>query len=98
MGDSSQGSDDDRLERWLVELCAELGVPLEVAGHRQLLLDVARDAAHQVVRPAAPLTTFLVGYAAGLAAGRNETPETAVARAAAVATRLADRQERSARA
>jgi uncharacterized protein YbjT (DUF2867 family) len=29
----------------------------------QLLLDVARDAAHAVDRPAAPITTFLLGYA-----------------------------------
>jgi len=32
-----------------------------------LLLDVARDAAHAVDRPAAPITTFLLGYAAALA-------------------------------
>ena len=32
-----------------------------------LILDLARDAAHGVARPAAPLTTFLVGYAAGTA-------------------------------
>lgn len=31
------------------------------------VLDVAADAAHAVMRPAAPLTTFM----AGLAAGRN---------------------------
>ena len=29
------------------------------------LLDLARDAAHEVERPAAPLTTFLVGVAVG---------------------------------
>ena len=33
------------------------------------ILDLARDAAHQVERPAAPLTTFLVGYAAALRGG-----------------------------
>lgn len=33
-----------------------------------LVLDVARDAAHTVARPAAPVTTFLLGLAAGLAA------------------------------
>ena len=32
---------------------------------QQLLLDIARDAAHAVNRPAAPITTFLLGYAAG---------------------------------
>lgn len=29
------------------------------------LLDLARDASHQVERPASPLTTFLVGVAVG---------------------------------
>jgi hypothetical protein len=33
------------------------------------VLALARDAAHAVERPAAPLTTFLVGYAAGLRGG-----------------------------
>ena len=41
------------------------------------LLDVAADAAHSVVRPAAPLTTFLIGYAAGkrAASGDDLAPE-----------------------
>lgn len=30
------------------------------------VLDLARDAAHNIERPAAPVTTFMVGYAAGL--------------------------------
>lgn len=33
------------------------------------VLNLAGDAARAVLRPAAPLTTFLVGYAAGHAAG-----------------------------
>src|SRR5204863_90328 len=56
---------------------------------RDLLLDVARDAAHGVARPAAPLTTFLVGYAAGLRGGGPA----AVAEAAGVAQRLAATHE-----
>jgi hypothetical protein len=31
----------------------------------KVILDIARDAAHGVERPAAPVTTFLLGYAAG---------------------------------
>ncbi|MDQ3457112.1 MAG: DUF6457 domain-containing protein [Actinomycetota bacterium] len=31
----------------------------------RLILDVARDAAHGVARPAAPLTTYLLGIAVG---------------------------------
>ncbi|MEU8679833.1 NTP transferase domain-containing protein [Streptomyces sp. NPDC048611] len=51
------------LDEWITAVKAELGIELDVdtAG----LLDLARDAAHGVARPAAPLTTFLIGYAAG---------------------------------
>jgi hypothetical protein len=71
------------LKQWTEALAAELGVALEV--DERLLLEVARDAAHSVARPAAPLTTFLVGYAAALSGGDAE----AVARASATAQRLA---------
>jgi hypothetical protein len=74
----------DELTAWVAELAAALEVdPAEVP--RNLLLDVARDAAHGVARPAAPLTTFLVGYAAGRRGGGAAT----VAAAAATAQRLA---------
>ena len=53
------------LEQWVAELAEALGLP-ELAGlDLGLILDLARDAAHGVARPAAPLTTFLVGFAAG---------------------------------
>lgn len=71
------------MDAWVQALSSELGIDGPVDA--RLLLDVARDAAHQVERPAAPLTTFLVGYAAGLQGGGAD----AVAAAAAVATRLA---------
>lgn len=58
----------DPLEEWITELATELGVDA-AAVDVGLLLDVARDAAHGVARPAAPLTTFLVGMAAGLRGG-----------------------------
>ena len=35
------------------------------AEQQALVLDLAREAAHGVARPAAPLTTFLAGYALG---------------------------------
>lgn len=55
-----------RLSGWLEEVSAELGLDLEIdADDRDLLLDLARDAAHSVTRPAAPLTTFLIGVAVG---------------------------------
>ncbi len=55
------------LTTWNEQLCDALGVDPEV--EIDAILDLARDAAHQVERPAAPLTTFLVGYAAGLRGG-----------------------------
>ncbi|MDP9118498.1 MAG: DUF6457 domain-containing protein [Actinomycetota bacterium] len=56
----------DVVDEWIAALAAELGVDAALID-RDLILDVARDAAHAVARPAAPLATFLVGLAAGLA-------------------------------
>lgn len=52
-----------QLDDWVTVLVAEFGIDLDVDVRG--LLDLARVAAHSVDRPAAPLTTFLVGYAAG---------------------------------
>lgn len=52
------------LDEWINKVSAELGLPAD-AVDTKLLLDVAGDAAHAVVRPAAPLTTFLIGVAVG---------------------------------
>jgi len=60
------------------------GLAVDVAA----VLDLAADAAHAVIRPAAPLTTFIVGYAAGLAAAGGISPESAVREAMEVARRL----------
>lgn len=56
---------DDVLARWWQALCAELDIAPDA--DPEALLDLAGTAAHAIVRPAAPLTTFLVGYAAGRA-------------------------------
>lgn len=74
----------DPLAAWLVELAEALGLDPDVVD-RDVVLDLARDAAHAVARPAAPVTTFLVG----LAAGRNGGDATAIAEAAATARGLA---------
>ena len=55
------------LNTWTVQLCDALGIDLDV--EQEAILDLARDAAHAIDRPAAPLTTFLVGYAAGMRGG-----------------------------
>lgn len=52
------------LEDWTHALCAELGVdPRSVP--IQPILDLARDAAHNVTRPAAPVSAFIVGLVSG---------------------------------
>ncbi|MGW1926840.1 DUF6457 domain-containing protein, partial [Streptomyces massasporeus] len=45
------------LDEWITAVKDELGIELDV--DTGVLLDLARDAAHGVARPAAPLTTFL---------------------------------------
>lgn len=81
------------LDEWITSVKNELGIELDV--DTGVLLDLARDAAHGVARPAAPLTTFLVGYAAARAsagAGPDEAAA-AVAEASRKATALALRWE-----
>lgn len=72
------------LHDWIDELSDVLEVDTEV--DEGLLLDLARVAAHNVARPAAPITTFLLGYAA---ASQDADPEQLEA-LAAKAQRLAD--------
>ncbi|MFG2498422.1 NTP transferase domain-containing protein [Streptomyces sp. NPDC048441] len=78
------------LDEWISAVKDELGIELDV--DTGVLLDLARDAAHGVARPAAPLTTFLVGYAAAQAAagGGPEAVADAARKAAALATRWAE--------
>lgn len=76
------------LDEWLTAAKQELGIELDV--DTAALLDLARDAAHGVARPAAPLTTFLVGYAAAQAGGGPEAVAQAARKAAALAARWAE--------
>ncbi|GHH82439.1 NTP transferase domain-containing protein [Streptomyces capitiformicae] len=76
------------LDEWITAAKDELGIDLDVDTAE--LLDLARDAAHSVARPAAPLTTFLVGYAAAKAGGGSEAVTEAARKAAALALRWAD--------
>ena len=54
------------LDDWVAEASKALGLSREV--DVPLLLDLAREAAHGVARPAAPVTTFLLGLAVGAGA------------------------------
>lgn len=53
------------------------------------ILNLAGDAARTIVRPAAPFTTFLVGYAAGRAAAAGADPARAISDATAIAVATA---------
>ncbi len=60
------------LDAWVALLASELGVD-PAAVDVQSVLDLARETAHGVARPAAPLTGFFVGYA--VAAGTRDRAE-----------------------
>ncbi len=51
----------DDVQKWVQLVADELGVSgsIELAA----LLKITRDVAHQVARPAAPLTTYVIGTA-----------------------------------
>ncbi|MGH3794788.1 MAG: DUF6457 domain-containing protein [Pseudonocardiaceae bacterium] len=63
------------LEEWVSAVCRELGIAdaVQPAAMQTRVLDVSKDVAHNVARPAAPLTAYLLG----LAAGRTGNPEAA---------------------
>ena len=71
------------LHDWIDELSDVLDVETEV--DEALVLDLARVAAHAVARPAAPITTYLLGYAAGAQDADPEGIEELAASAQALA-------------
>ena len=52
------------MEEWTAAVCADLGLGPAWAD-RTIVLDLTRDVAHGVARPAAPLTAYLLGVAVG---------------------------------
>ncbi|MEV7429612.1 MULTISPECIES: DUF6457 domain-containing protein [unclassified Nocardioides] len=78
------------LHDWIDELSDVLDVEEEM--DEGLVLDLARVVAHAVERPAAPVTSYLLGYAAGAAGASPEEVE----RLAAKAQRLAESWDRPA--
>lgn len=82
-------SQDETLEDWCRALLQALeleGVEIDV----NEVLSLAGVAAHSIVRPAAPLTTFIAGFAAGLASGSGQaTDATSMQAAMRVARQLA---------
>ncbi|MDI1461720.1 DUF6457 domain-containing protein [Catellatospora sp. KI3] len=63
--------------------CAELGLPAD-AVDTGLVLDLAREVAHNAVRPGAPVSAYLLG----LAVGRGGDADELAARLIALAQRL----------
>ncbi len=73
------------LHDWIDELCDVLDIEVEV--DEAVILDLARDAAHNVERKSAPISTFLLGYAAAGFEGRPEEVERLAGLAATLALR-----------
>ena len=90
------------LSGWVEALVAELSAadlaagaataaPAASAVDIEAVLSLAGVAAHAVVRPAAPLTTYVVGYAAGLAVAAGADPAAAFTQSAEAAAAAANR-------
>jgi hypothetical protein len=73
------------LDEWAAAVCAELGLDPAAALDLRLVLDLARDVAHGVARPAAPLTAYLLG----LAVGQGRPPAESAARISQLAAQWA---------
>lgn len=63
---------DQELAGWVERVCAELGLAPLTAPEQDAILDLAREVAHNVARPGAPVTAFLLGVAVGRGADLEE--------------------------
>jgi hypothetical protein len=61
------------LDSWAMTVALELGLTTNI--DRDLILEVAKDAAHGVARPAAPITTYLLGMAVANGANPHQAAE-----------------------
>lgn len=62
------------LDKWVTAAAEELGLdPAEVPVGK--VLDVAKDVAHGVVRPGAPVSAYLMGLAVGRGADPSEAAD-----------------------
>jgi hypothetical protein len=70
----------NELDTWIAAACEELGLrPDDIEA--KAVLDVARDVAHHVIRPGAPVSAYLMG----VAVGRGADPSDVAARLSALA-------------
>lgn len=82
--------DDVNLHDWIDEVCDALDIEAEL--DEGLVLDLAKLVAGNVQRPAAPVTAYLLGYAAGA----TEADPDGIERLAARVQTLAERWDRPA--
>jgi hypothetical protein len=78
------------MDPWIATLCEQLGVPIDDVDV-SAILDLAKDAAHNVERPAAPVTTFIAGYAAATSGGGSAAVDAAIERAGDLAAEWPER-------
>jgi len=80
------------MDNWVSAACAELGLDAgEVAV--PVVLDLAKDVAHNVLRPGAPVAAYLLG----VAVGRGADPAEAASRLAELARDWPDAEPDSVR-
>lgn len=62
------------LTQWATLVAEELELDAQAATDPAIkeLLDLTREVAHNVTRPAGPITTFLIGLAVGQVGGDND--------------------------
>ncbi|WP_250284461.1 MULTISPECIES: DUF6457 domain-containing protein [unclassified Frankia] len=77
------------LDDWVVDAAGALGLDPGILDVQEVL-GLAREVAHAVARPAAPLTAFLVGLAAGRAGGDPQAVRLAIDKVLALVTARAD--------
>lgn len=72
------------LDDFIRTTCQALGLD-SASVDRDLVLELTKDVAHNVARPAAPISAFIVGLAAGRAGGDPESVRAAATKVAALA-------------
>ena len=96
-GRPGQGALPPVLAEWVDALCADLGVDRGLV-QMEPLLDITREVAHGVARPAGPLTTFIIALAAasgGDSASSREALERAIRTTEALVASWPDRRTSS---
>jgi hypothetical protein len=78
------------VDEWTNAACRMLKIDPEVLD-THLLLELTKEVAHEVARPAAPITTFLAGLAAGQAGGDGPAIRQAVQKMTALVEQWPDR-------